>query len=200
MELPVTEAEKDAIIADFITGLNTLTPETAYADEVRWRMMTDDDRAAPTELPHFGGGPRLSSNRCWMVREAAAREGVDAAYLTFGQRIERGPSMAYVTFHTPRRVRSTSCDFWVDESGTMHFVSRGERRDIISLETKRLVITGLCDEAQFDAGRRRARDMFKRMVTGRPGELRDQHFFENCSILQPVSAMMLSGHSKPSYA
>lgn len=102
MELStLNEAEKDALFADYLAVLNTLTPATAFAEEVRWRMMTDDDRhQVPTHL-RFGGGRRLTAGRRRMVLDAAMKNRCDIAYLTFGKGC--GPGAVHGVRRTPHR-------------------------------------------------------------------------------------------------
>jgi hypothetical protein len=162
----------------------TVLPATAFADEVRWRM-TGADRNEPAAAIRFGGGSRLSDKRCFYISGNAARKGVDAVYLTFGTRLENGPSQAFVAMEVNGKRFSATCDLWQPERGPLQLVSRCRRRLHIAIGANGLTLVGSCSPELYNAGRKRAKAMLRDLAVSRPGRLRDQHFFEDCSIFAP---------------
>jgi len=177
-------AEIEKLHAELLAAQNTVTPATRFADQLRWLMTGPADRELSADHTRFGGGSRLCANRRWFIADEAGKQDVDAVYLTFGKRKDNGPSQAYVVLNRPEGPIRRDCDFWIAEGGVLELIAR-DRSMNFRLEAGRLVISQRCSDGQLKDGHNRARALLRGEVS-RPGVLRDQHFFEDCSLIPPL--------------
>lgn len=189
----MNQADATALLAEMMVEWTTITPETAFADQVRWLMTAVEDRDGPSGSIRFGGGLRLSGHRPIYIHEHAARSRVDAVYLTFGKRLENGPSQAFVVLTREGKVICNTCDFWMPEDGRLQLVTRDRRCEHIGIEAGRLTVVGRPLAPEIDTGRKRAKAMLRNLQVTRRGKLRDQLFFEDCSVFAPIRAGLTPG-------
>lgn len=116
-------ADIEKLHGEIIARHNTVPPTTRFANQVRWLMAEPADRERSADHTRLGGGSRLSDNQRRCIAAEAARQDVDAVYLTFGKRIDNGPSQAYVVLNRPQGPIRRDCDFWIAEGGMLELVA-----------------------------------------------------------------------------
>jgi len=169
--------------ADILAEETTIRPQTRFADQIRWMMTAPEQRRTTSDHVHtrFGGGPRLSNSRLdWMVYRSRGAN-VSSVYLTFGK--QPIPSQAQAFQRGARRYRPETCDFWMNDDGRVHLVTRDNHKTLLAIEHDHLEIVGHCASTEHDLGCKRAKAAFRSLAITCPGQLRDQHFFENCCLI-----------------
>lgn len=177
--------DAEILRARIIADRTTVRQSTRYADEVRWLMTAPEDRDIPTDSLRFGAGRGLSESRQWHISVAAEKHGPSVVYLRLGKRTDNGPLDALVTLDQAHGLRQHVCDFWMGHSGQLELVSLAAPCATFQLSHGRIEQTGTVGAEEFAAGRKRAKALLRNLHVERPGVLRDQHFFDDCTIFGP---------------